>query len=109
MGASAPIFAFKDSMLLYIKRKNKRLPWHIAVGTLPLPISSYNLTSGYRKYAINTFCGHRVFGFVNDNEEDMYGSHHISETHPEHQLELCQNCVRLYESRTGQPFNFLQL
>jgi hypothetical protein len=107
MGASAPIFAFKDDMLLYIKRKGKRLPWHIAVGTLPLPTTQP--LHGHARYATNTFCGHKVRGYIRDNQEDVYGIHDISETHPEHQLELCQNCVRLYENRTGQPFNFLQL
>lgn len=106
MGASAPIFAFKDNMLLYIKRKTKRSPWHIAVGTLPLAVTRSN---GLVKYATNTFCGHKIYEIIEHKNGEPSGTHDFSDTHPENQAELCQNCVKLYEHRTGQPFNFLQL
>lgn len=91
-------------MLLYIKRTTKRLPWHISVGTLPLPTTQKGTNF---KYAANTFCGHKIFGLYYPDHENPYYSHHVSDTLPSHRLELCQNCIKSYEHKTGQPFNFL--
>lgn len=92
-------------MLVYIKRTDKRLPWHISVGTLPLPITG---SVPFEKYAANTFCGHKIHGFYYpSSEENPYGSHNITDQPPSHRLELCQNCLKQYEHKTGQPYNIL--
>ena len=98
-------------MLLFIKHKKHRLPWHITVGTLPLPIQHKVAPNGFQshRYATNTFCGHRIHGFMSGENDTSYFSHDILDVPPQHELELCQNCVRLFEKRTGQAFDFIQL
>jgi hypothetical protein len=96
-------------MLIYIKRTNKRLPWHISVGELPLPTKVKRIGDNYITvdYATNTFCGHKIHGFYNADRENPYGSHHVSDQPPSHRLELCQTCVKWYEHKTGQSYDII--
>lgn len=95
-------------MLVYIKRTNKRLPWHISVGTLPLPITEKQIQDYIRySYATNTFCGHKIYGFYHPDSENPYGSHHVTDQPPSHRLELCQSCLKSYEHKTGSAYNII--
>ncbi len=90
-------------MLFYLKNADQRLPWHIGLGELPLS-SLPSAANNHRRYKTNVFCGRKFIGWYWASGR---ASHDISTEPPSSKIELCQQCLKQYETRTGKSFDIV--